>query len=386
MAQNPPGFCLRCGAPIVQGQRFCARCGLPVDTMQRRGNSVLAPQNSIQRPNSASNQPAYSRPASSSQDIIQTSRQAQRRRGPGRTGTRLVILLLLLLVVLGVASYFGLGLLGISIPGIGSGLNGQSAVTTQSINEAVPYAGVTITILNVQQAQSFGDDPNTSTDGMVRLNLQEQNKTSGVVSWQYYDIARLVLPGKTIVSPKYVKAKVGIAPGATQTSFIDFAVPVSIKINSLILRLGASSEEQMDIPLTGRADLSKYQPKTTQLDGQMQYLGLNWTLTSVTSSLSVVGQQAPKGMRYFTVTLKVDNTLSQIAIIGSAYDYMRLKSGNTTASPEASTLPVSFATGVMGKTGTVTFLLPQGSTAFTLILLPQNQSGVDQTSTDFQLA
>ena len=386
MAQNPPRFCPRCGAPIVQGQQFCARCGLPVDAVQRRGNSVLPPQNSIQRPNSVSNQPAYSLPASSSQDIIQTARQTQRRPGPGGTGTRLVILLLLLLIVLGVASYFGLGLLGISIPGIGSGLKGQSMVTSQSLNEAVPYAGVTITVLNAQQAQSFGDDPNTSSDGMLRLNLQEQNKTSGVVSWQYYDIARLVLPGKTIVSPEYVKAKVGIAPGTTQTSFIDFAVPMGIKINSLILRLGASSEEQMDIPLTGRADLSKYQSKTTELNGQMQYMGLNWTLTSVTSSVSIAGQQALKGMRYVAVTLKVDNTLAQTAIIGSAYDYVRLKAGNTTASPRDSTLPVSFATGVMGKTGTVTFLLPQGSTAFTLILLPQSQSGVDQASTDFQLA
>jgi hypothetical protein len=90
-------------------------------------------------------------------------------------------------------------------------------------------------------------------------------------------------------------------------------------------------------------------------------------------------------MRYVSMTLKVNNTLSQTAIPGSAYDYMRVKAGDTTATPLHTTLPVSFEGGASGKTGTITFLVPQNATTFTLILLAQPQSGFDQATKNFQL-
>jgi hypothetical protein len=254
------------------------------------------------------------------------------------------------------------------------------------VNSTVTYAGVDITVLNAQQSQSFLNDPQTSNDGMVRLNLQAQNKTSVQENWSYYNIAQILLPGKGSTKPTYVKEKIGIAPGATQTSFVDFAVPTGDKISQLTLQLGAANEAQMDIPLTGQANLNKYQPQTSRINGQMLYFGLNWNLTSATSSLSLNGQQASKGMRYLTLTLKVDNTLTQIAITGSPYDYIGLKSGQTTISPSDSTLPVSFAKGETGKAGTVTFLAPQNSAAFTLLLLAQAKDPGDQASTDFQIA
>jgi len=202
------------------------------------------------------------------------------------------------------------------------------------------------------------------------------------VSWVYSNIARLILPGKKFVVPTLVQATVGIAPGVIQKSTLDFAVPTSMKISQLTLRLGAANEAQMDIPLTGHADLREYAPKTVNPDGQMTYLGLNWTLVSATSQLSIAGQQASKGMAYIIGTLKVDNTLSQEAIPGSAYDYIRLKSGSTIAPPKNTTLPVSFETGETGKTGTVTFLISQSTNTYTFILLPQG--GTDQATTDFQ--
>ncbi|TMF45897.1 MAG: hypothetical protein E6I32_12365 [Chloroflexi bacterium] len=182
-----------------------------------------------------------------------------------------------------------------------------------------------------------------------------------------------------------MNAPVAIAPGKTQTNIVDFAVSTSDTIAQLTLRMGAANEAQMDIPLTGKADLSAYAPKTTPLNGQMLYFGLNWTLKSATTSLSIPGQQAARGMHYVILTLSVDNTLSQVAITGSPYDYARLQFGNTTVSPEESTLPVSFNTGVSGATGTLSFLIPQKSRAFTLILLPQGQKSTDQAATDFQL-
>ncbi len=89
-------------------------------------------------------------------------------------------------------------------------------------------------------------------------------------------------------------------------------------------------------------------------------------------------------MRYLTVTLKVDNTLSQVAITGSAFDFVRLKAGNMTALPEHATLPVAFDGGVAGVTGTVSFLVPQNTRSYTLILEPQKEDSGDKASTDFQ--
>jgi len=291
-----------------------------------------------------------------------------------------------LLVVSAIGTYAGAWLVGLHLPGFDSagGSDVQPPITTMPVNATVTYAGVYITVLSAQQSRSFVDDPNTTTTGMLRLHIQEQNKTSTRVSWIYSNIARLVLPGEKTVAPRLIRSGAGIAPGVTQESTLDFAVPTSMKIRQLTLRLGAMDEAQMDIPLMEHADLRKYAPKTVNLNGQMTYLGLNWTLVRATSQLSIAGQQASKGMSYILVTLKVDNTLSQEAIPGSAYDYIRLKSGSTIAPPKSTTLPVLFESGETGKTGTVTFLVPWSTNAFTLILLLQG--GTDQATTDFQFA
>ncbi|HLZ81385.1 MAG TPA: zinc ribbon domain-containing protein [Ktedonobacteraceae bacterium] len=349
MAQTPPRFCPGCGAPTAVGQRFCANCGQEI-------TPALLAQHISQRTSQAP-QPTWAKPIPAA-----TYPRAREMRRPGRAG--FVFVLLVILIFIGIGAYITAGLLGLRLPGFrsgGSSSNAQPPVTTQRVNTTVTYAGVAITILSAQQSQSFSDDPDTTTTGMVRLHIQEQNKTTTRVSWIYNDIAHLILPGGKNLAPVFVQAKVGIAPGATQQSLLDFAVPTSMKISQLVLRLGAANEAQMDIPLTGHADLSKYALKTTNLNGQMIYLGLNWTLVSATSQQSIAGQQASKGMSYIIVTLKVDNTLSQEAIPGSAFDYMRLRSGSATASPKNTTLPVSFETGEMGKSGTVTFLMPRAA-------------------------
>ena len=182
-----------------------------------------------------------------------------------------------------------------------------------------------------------------------------------------------------------MKAHVGVAPGATQTGILDFAVPGDTKAKLCVLRLGATNEAQLDIPLTPGANLSRYAPVTSNITkATFQYLNLNYALVSATSQLSIDGKQASKGMHYVTLTLKVDNTLSQTAIPGSAFAYMRLRAGSTIATPVGTTLPVSFDAGVNGKTGTVTFLVPQNTTTYTLILLAQ--SGFDQVTQDFRVS
>lgn len=405
MAQNTPHFCPRCGAPVMAGQRVCANCGL--DLSPRGSNPNYPPfaqqpsyppgvpfaqspsyppeapfpaQTQIQGPPARNTSDAryFDQPAMPPSMSAQPPRKKRSRRG--------LIIGLLLIVVLLVGAYAVAAVLGVPLPGI-STIASQPAVTTTNINQTVNYAGVDITILNAQQSDRFINDPNTSTDGMLRLNLKEQNNTGVRVSWLYTNSAHLILPGGSTVAPVYVKAKVGITPGATQTSMVDFAVPTGTNVSKVILRLSTASEAQMDIPLTTQANLSKYKPTTVKLNGQMQYLGLDWTLTQATSQLHTDGQQASKGMRYIVLTLSVDNTLSQEAIPGSPYSYMRLKSANTLLTPVNSTLPTSFATGETGKTGTVTFLAPQNRTAFTLLLQPQGAaSGFNPDSADFQIA
>jgi hypothetical protein len=294
----------------------------------------------------------------------------------------LVLALLALLILVGAGLFVAARAFGASIPGFGPT---QSSITTTSLSTTFSYAGVTITLANAQQAQNFLDDSNTRNDGMLRLNLRATNSTGIRVNWRYEDIAQLVLPGNTIVKPTYVKGVVDLTVGKTQGSIVDFAVPSGVDLAKLILRIGAANEAQLDIPLKAQADLSSYLPRTTSLNGQAVYFGLNWTLQSATTSLSIPGEQATKGTRYMTLTLSVNNMLSQMAITGSPYDFARLKSGQTTAVPVDSTLPLSFQAGASGVTGTVSFLVPQKSTAFTLLFLPLGQNSNDQATVSFQI-
>ena len=388
MAQVIPRFCPLCGTPTVAGQINCANCGLYLLRSQPQ-MSMQTSEQSTQTVPPVQAPPQQSQRSTTGSDTITPafrttqSHGSARRRRPGRLGCVLIILALLVLV--GAGSYLLYALLSAHGSGLG-GSNSQSPITTTQMHETVTYAGVEVTVLSVQQSQNFLDDPNSSSDGMVRLNLQEHNPTTAKISWLYYDIAQLVLPGGKTVTPTYAKATVGIAPGATQNSYVDFAVPTSDKIGQLSLRLGANNEAQMDIPLKGNANLSKYAPTSVKPNGQLQFSGLDWTLVSATAQYSIIGQQASKGMRYVVVTLSVDNTLSQQAITGSPYTYVRLQSGNSTYTPVDASLPTSFDAGIAGKSGTVTFLVPQKSTAFTLVLVPQNQSGATQATTNFQLS
>jgi len=406
MTQAPPRFCPQCGAPIVTNFNVCATCGLPLEGLLSQDQSTLPEQYRHDQESLTENDQHISQEASDPKRVdeldrvptVQLAQQSkknsftikgeqaypnsvpQNKRQLGRR--ELLVLLMLLLFVLGAIVYAFAGFLGLALPGFA---NIQPSIKTMAINASVPYAGVNITILNAQQSQKFLTDPNSSSDGMVRLNLQAANSTGVHVVWSYATIARLLMPNKSLVGPTYENSIVAIAPGALQKSVVDFAVPMNISLSQLTLVLGAQNEAEMFIPLMQNVDVSKYQPKTTKLNGQMLYFGLNWTLTDATSGLSIQGQQAAKRMRFVTLMLKVDNTLSQIAITGSPYEYMRLQYGNRFALPEQSTIPVAFQIGAVGVTGTASFQVPQQISSFTLILVSQKDDNGDQSSTGFHL-
>ena len=249
MAQVLPPFCPNCGAPTVPGQRFCANCGRPFVSAPPQGANVPVSNPRPSTPFPPTSQPVPQNPVQAAQSWRNTGPTAPVLSPPSYTpapkkrtfgGKGCVLLCLLLLILLGVGSYLSAAAFGIHLPGFGSGNASQPPVTTTQINTPVTYAGVELTILSAQQSPSFNDDPNTTSTGMVRLSIQEQNTTSVKVSWLYANIARLLLPGKSTAAPTFVRANVGIAPGAMQKSTVDFAVPIDDKVNQLILRLGAA--------------------------------------------------------------------------------------------------------------------------------------------------
>ncbi len=261
----------------------------------------------------------------------------------------------------------------------------QPTITTVQLNETVHFFGVDITVVSAQQSQTFLDDSSSSKTGMVRLNLKEDNKSTSSARYIYSDEARLILTDKTSVAPVNEKQFGGPDGGVSRTNWLDFPVPTSIQISQLTLQLGKETEAQETIPLTGKANLAQYQPKTAQLNVPTQYAGLTWTITSATASLSFKGLQADKGMQYVDVTFKVDNPTSQ-DFRGYYGDYMRLKSGDATSAPTVdTTLPLSFAAGSTGTTGDVIFTMPSSSTSYTLIFLNTPAYQFNQATANFQV-
>ena len=252
---------------------------------------------------------------------------------------------------------------------------------TVPLNLKFTYSSVDITLVSVQQASSFSDDSSTPQGG-VRVATKESNSTTNNVSYSYGDVVRLVMPDGSIIAPSNEKSFEGPAAGVSQDNWIDFAVTSqNIDLSKLILHYGSATENQMNIPLTPHADLSKYQPKTVTPNATFQYAGMNWTLVSATESLSANGKQASTGMVYVTVALKAVN---QSANDFSAYpgDYMRLQSGDSKSPPSDFTIPLSVASQSTG-TGVVTFPVPQGGTSFKLLMLAQSQ--VNAASVTFQI-
>ncbi len=270
------------------------------------------------------------------------------------------------------------------------GGNGSGA-TMEQLNLLFTYASLDITITSVQYAQRFSDDARGG--GRVAFKETAGPKAGGFL---YGDVVRLILPDQSVVAPSNAQYSGSPARGTARTNWIDFPVTSQpADLSQLVLQVGTAQENQMHIPLHAGADLSQYQPKTVNLNLPIHYGGLNWTLLRATQSLSAGSRQADRGMRYVVVTLNVDNPTSGNVNIGFVGEYMRLKSGEITNSPISaygrdSTLPTTITAHQTGVSGTVTFLMPENTSAFTLMFLVAH-GGADpvsnvQVTTDFTIA
>jgi len=447
MSQTYERHCPTCGISITADQRFCTNCGTVLEAQSPPPSQYRAqpPSQSYPYPQQTppyAQQPQQMQPfaqqqvpsyAQSQQQVPPYGQQQSQNQSPiaeafgalgllfllrGFGGRRYagyrpqrqrssccgcLVLLVVLFLCLGVPSLYYAS--KTSISSFSKGLNynygssnnnssssNSSSVTTQppittvQINQTVPYGGADITILNVQQSKAFMNDLDAGTAGVVRLNIKENNTSTSSARFLYSDSTRLILPDKTSVAPTNEQQFSGPDAGVTRTNWLDFPVPTSIQISQLTFQLGKDTEAQEMIALNGKANVAQYQAKTTNLTNvTTQYAGLTWTVTSATVSLDNKGKQADKGMQFVTISLKVDNPSSRDF---NAYwgDYFRLKSGDTTSAPTIdSNVPLSFAAGSSGGTGEVDFIMPTGSTSYTLLFL-STPSYPTPSSVNFQTA
>ena len=430
MSQTSGRPCPACGTPVPAGQRFCSNCGTDMTVSgQASQYGGLAPQQTPYGQQQQQQVPPYAQAPGSygQQQPIQPYQQPQRsnpiaealgalgllfflrRYRPGYQARRqssgccgCLVTLVILLAVFGTPAFIYYranpnvinqikNQFQHSVNSTGNTVNNGSAPTTQppittaNINQSVTYAGVNITIESAQQSTAFIDDTSTAANGMVRVKIKETNNSGQNSSYFYSDAAHLVLPDKSRIALANALQQVGPDTGTSRENWLDFAVPTSDKIDQITLVLGNTQDAQMSIPLAGKADLSALQDKKITLNKPINYQGLNYTLLSATEGFSIPGKQATSGMRYIVLSFKVDNPTSRNVVIGFANEYMRLKAGGATNSPVSTTLPLYANANTTGSTGTVTFLMPENNTAYTLIFLAaQNYSNV-QVNTDFTI-
>lgn len=445
MTQTSAQTCTNCGAPLAPGQRFCSNCGTlqegpakptalsnggatnfhqaetmgsvpppppPIPGYMSSPSSAPSPYNQYQYEQAPYPVPQQYQPTSPPSNYAPPVQQQQAQPLPsyarpmkdssrgvlGQIGCGVGIVILLIMVACGGISYFVYNALkhvppsNSSTYNSGSSSSSNSSTTTQppitttnldATHATVMYASIKMTIVDVKQAKTFLDDSDASTNGMLRLDIKEEAPSKAGI-FAYSTVARLLLPDGTSTQPTNAQNGTAPASGTSRNNWLDFSVPTTIKADQITFVLGTDTEQQIKVPLTGKADLSQYQDKSSPQNKQTTYRGLKWTITNAAMSLSNSGNQAQKGMTYVLVTVRVDNPSSNY--FTEYYgDYIRLKSGGTTSQPTTdTTVPLSFEAGSSGKTGVAIFQVPPGA-SYTFILLPDTTNNVSQTSIDFQV-
>lgn len=375
---------------------FCPNCGKPASAGNSNPASYAPTQKAPPPPyNMAYSQqaPPVYQPAPPSQQGYQPSVQnsqpppasARPQKNSSRGILKVGVILLILLILLGAGGFFAFRSItsrggNTTTAGVNSGVTPtQASLKTTPINTSVTYASVNITIINAQQATSFADDNGTPAQGVVRLNLHAvQSDVNNVYfvsapAFAYTESFALLLPGGSKVTYGGYKDVSGPARKGDQTTWIDFPASTGMKVDQMILQIGKDTEEQIQVPLTGHADLSQYQPKESTPNLRVQFGSMFWTLKRVTFKLSDSGTQVNKGMRFLVLTFSIDNPGTE-GDNGYPPEYIRLQYGGTIISLEQDVIGNAgggtINPGLKNVQGLVSFLVPQDTTKATFILLP----------------
>jgi len=267
------------------------------------------------------------------------------------------------------------------------GSSSSNVASSEQLNIKITYASLNLTLVSAQLASRFNDDTSSpGQTGVVRINLREDNTTASNPDYLESDAMHLLLPDGSSVQSNNAQQDISPAAGVSRQNWIDFPVNTQITLNRLTLRIGTPTENQMDIPLQPNANVSKYQNKTSSPNAQFQYAGVNWTLKTATLSYSYNDRQATSGNLYVILAFDAKNNTSN-GFLDYPGSFMRLQAGANTAQPEsATTMPDQIAASSTAS-GIVAFLMPQGTTSFTLIMLaqPNNSPPISQVTQAFQI-
>ncbi len=216
---------------------------------------------------------------------------------------------------------------------------GGTYTATQKLNLSAVYASDQLTFTGLQQQAKFSDDDLANDYGLsshpnyVRLSFQEQQTAKDGSFFAYTSAFHLILPDKSVANT--INSEQDIAPDqdVTRNNWVDFDTSSEgeVDLSKLQLELGASDEHQMTFALANNANLTQYAPKTITLNKQTTYAGANWTIKDATQSLYFDGQQAKTGQVYITFDLVASNNSDNDV---SLYDFLRLKAGASTISPD----------------------------------------------------
>ncbi len=259
-----------------------------------------------------------------------------------------------------------------------------SPITTLSIERSARYAGLDYTLLNAQIASSFPDDPIHSGVAVVRLNLTVTNAMTVQGSVLYYDAARLLVPKLAPLAPTNLALQADPAPGAKETSWIDFAVSQPVQLASLKLQLGSMSQNEslVTISFTGPFNPASFQDRIVHQSITINYFFpyyqphlLVYHLTAVDVRYDYNGSQVKAGQQYYVLYFLVDNPNGSNVSPGFGYDYVRLKIGGSQVSPVDSSLPFGFNRNAHHVSGHVAFSVHSGMHSLTIEFLVQYGSG-----------
>jgi hypothetical protein len=258
-------------------------------------------------------------------------------------------------------------------------------ISSINVQRSASYSDLSFTLVSVQTAKSFSDDPISAGPMMVRTILHVANPTNSTIDLTYYDVARLLLPGKTPIVPTNLNLAATLLKGANQSGWIDFPVSNGSKLATLKLQLGSAATHELlvTIPVSGAYNPGQYTSHLFHEAVTIPYFfqgfeipgyWLSYRLTSIAVSDAYNGAETSQGDQFYTLNFAVSNPNNVLVQPGYGYDYIRLGLG-TNRPPIDNTLPYGFKPGAHNVTGHVTYSGPASLRSLLIVFLYQNVAG-----------